>query len=86
MSHVSRARLAALLVTLSVSIVPFTSALAASPCKGMAQPVCQADAQCAWVDGYTRKDGRAVASHCKRKPVKQSAKKTPEQPRVSQLN
>ena len=44
--------------------------LAASPCKGMAQDSCAADAQCAWVDSYTRKDGRAVAAHCKLKPRK----------------
>lgn len=46
------------------------TAFAASPCKGMAQDSCAADAQCAWVDSYTRKDGRAVAAHCKLKPRK----------------
>jgi hypothetical protein len=46
------------------------SSLAASPCKGMALEACASDAQCAWVDSYTRKDGRTVAAHCKLKPRK----------------
>lgn len=44
--------------------------LAASPCKGMAHDACASDAQCAWVESYTRKDGRTVAAHCKLKPRK----------------
>lgn len=40
---------------------------AASPCKGMQESACTADSACTWVNGYTRKDGRAVSSHCKLK-------------------
>lgn len=50
-------------------------ASAASQCKGMQQNACGADAQCIWVDGYTRKDGRSVSSHCKTK----ARKKAPDQ-------
>ena len=58
---------AALLVT-GLFVAP--SSFAASPCKGMAQDACASDAQCAWIDSYTRKDGRTVAAHCKLKPRK----------------
>ena len=50
---------------------------AASPCKGLAQDTCTTTEGCLWVDGYTRKDGRAVTSHCKlkggRKPATEAS-------------
>jgi hypothetical protein len=46
---------------------------AASHCKGMAESACSSDSQCTWVDGYQRKDGRKVSSHCKLKRGKPSA-------------
>ena len=46
---------------------------AASECKGMQQDSCAQNAACTWVDGYTRKDGRQVASHCKLRSGKKSA-------------
>lgn len=49
------------------------TATAASHCKGMPQNACSADSQCAWVEGYQRKDGRAVSSHCKLKRGKQTS-------------
>jgi hypothetical protein len=49
------------------------SVSAASQCKGMQQDACASVAECAWVNGYVRKDGRSVASHCKTKPHKKSA-------------
>jgi hypothetical protein len=64
----------------NISLVPFHAALlaaamitpsvssAASPCKGLAVDACSADTQCTWVNGYARKDGRSVVSHCKLKP------------------
>ncbi len=51
-------------------------AFAASACKGISENACSAAEQCIWVKGYTRKDGRAVSSHCKlssRKKLDQSA-------------
>jgi len=56
----------------AVLVVP-TAAGAASPCKGLQADACSADAQCAWVNGYVRKDGRSVASHCKLKPSTNNA-------------
>ncbi len=50
-------------------------ASAASQCNGMQQNACVADGQCIWIDGYTRRDGRSVSSHCKTK----ARKKTPDQ-------
>mgnify|MGYP001580404479 CR=1 FL=1 len=40
---------------------------AASQCKGMQENACMSDGECLWVQGYTRKDGRSVSSHCKLK-------------------
>lgn len=48
------------------------AASAASQCKGVQQDACSAMAECAWVNGYVRKDGRSVSSHCKTKPRKKS--------------
>jgi hypothetical protein len=48
-------------------------ASAASQCAGTQQDACASMAQCTWVNGYVRKDGRSVASHCKTKARKKSA-------------
>ena len=49
-------------------------ALAASECKGLAQDVCVTNENCRWMDGYTRKDGIQVSSHCRlSKPRKKDA-------------
>lgn len=39
--------------------------LAESACKGLDQRQCEGKSDCTWVDGYTRKDGVKVSSHCK---------------------
>lgn len=52
-----------LLVVSLVSAAP--AAMAASPCKGLSQDVCTADKACAWVAGYTRKDGAKVKDYCR---------------------
>ncbi|MCB1801747.1 MAG: hypothetical protein KDI82_08685 [Gammaproteobacteria bacterium] len=46
-----------------LALSPFVGA--ASQCKGMSEQACADDSACTWVQGYTRKDGRAVSSHCK---------------------
>ena len=38
---------------------------AESACKGLEQRQCEGKSDCTWVDGYTRKDGIKVSSHCK---------------------
>ena len=54
----------ALLAAAALAAVP---ASAASQCKGAQQDACGAMAECTWVNGYVRKDGRSVSSHCKKK-------------------
>ncbi len=59
----------------------------ASQCKGLVENVCSADAQCTWVDGYVRKDGRAVSAHCRKSPGSNAAaKKTVVMPQIGQLD
>jgi len=71
--------------SVNISPVPFGAALfaaallasvtasAASQCKGMQQDSCMASAKCIWVNGYERKDGRSVSSHCKTRAKGKSA-------------
>lgn len=59
------------------------AATAASQCKGLSENSCNTSSQCAWVNGYQRKDGRSVSSHCKSRPsgkVQKSA--APDAPRL----
>lgn len=51
------------------------AAMAASPCKGLSQDSCSADKACAWVDGYTRKDGVKVKEYCRSSGQKSSGTK-----------
>jgi len=59
-----------LLAAVALASVP---ASAASQCKGVQQDACGAMAECSWVNGYVRKDGRSVSSHCKKKARGKSA-------------
>ena len=71
--HVINTSLRCLQVALLTgSVLASTSVLAASQCKGVQQDACLANAECAWVNGYVRKDGRSVASHCKTKARRKS--------------
>lgn len=68
-------------VTLIATVVLVSAPTsAASQCKGVQQAACGAMTECAWVDGYVRKDGRSVSSHCRkkarRKPADQAASGT----------
>jgi hypothetical protein len=40
-------------------------ALAESACKGLDQKTCESKADCTWIKGYTRKDGKEVSGYCK---------------------
>lgn len=42
-------------------------ALAGSACKGMAQDACEKAADCIWVGGYQKKDGKQVSGYCRAK-------------------
>lgn len=46
-------------------LLPVASAHAENACKGLPQQTCDGAEQCLWVNGYTRKDGREVASYCR---------------------
>jgi hypothetical protein len=49
-------------------------AVMAVECKGMEKSACERnEAQCSWVDGYTRSDGVKVSGHCRKKPGKKSS-------------
>lgn len=54
-----------LTVTAGALLVLSPFAGAASQCKGMSEQACASESACSWVQGYTRKDGRTVSSHCK---------------------
>ena len=55
-----------LLFSFALTALTSLSAQAAdTPCKGMEASACAADNACAWVPGYTRKDGVKVRSYCR---------------------
>jgi hypothetical protein len=74
-NHIKSSRVAFQVALLSGAMLFSAAGLAASQCKGMQQDACAAAGQCVWVNGYLRKDGRSVASHCKTR----SGKKMPDQ-------
>ncbi|MTW22520.1 hypothetical protein [Allochromatium palmeri] len=63
--------------TLPLLALTWQPALGASECKGLAQDLCTTKEQCRWMQGYTRKDGVQVSSHCRlSKPRKTEAPET----------
>jgi hypothetical protein len=46
---------------------------AQSACKGLSESACGTASSCSWVKGYTRKDGREVASYCRVKSKPKAA-------------
>ncbi|MES9957979.1 MAG: hypothetical protein ABW086_13075 [Sedimenticola sp.] len=59
-----------------------TGSLQAAECKGLSSKQCAADAACAWVDGYQRKDGRTVSGYCRTKPKMKAEKKKAAKPKA----
>ena len=60
-------RIAALSLSMTLglaSLLPGAS-LAESQCKGLENQACERKADCSWVDGYKRKDGKQVSSYCR---------------------
>lgn len=47
---------------------------AQSICQGLEKSPCEAKDACHWVDGYTRKDGVKVSSHCRKSPTRKDSK------------
>jgi hypothetical protein len=62
------------IVALATTLLLGASAGAmAVECKGMEKAACETnEAQCSWVDPYTRKDGVKVNGHCRKKSGKKS--------------
>ncbi|WP_200328553.1 hypothetical protein [Thiocystis violacea] len=67
-----RAR-AALIASLLLAGLASPPSFAESACKGLEKGPCSAKDACHWVDGYTRKDGVKVASHCRKTPSRKSS-------------
>ncbi|SDX81232.1 hypothetical protein SAMN05421644_11446 [Allochromatium warmingii] len=64
--------------TVPVLFLTTPAVFAASECKGLDQATCAAREECRWMDGYTRKDGIQVSSHCRMgKPRSKDAAATP---------
>jgi hypothetical protein len=58
---------------------------AAAQCKGLSASQCDTSSHCSWVNGYVRKDGRSVSSHCKSRPSGKAQKSlAPAAPRLGQ--
>ena len=60
---------------LAVTLVMFGTNVHAASCKGQSRSVCSTTTDCYWVDGYKRKDGVKVSSHCRSKAGKASKSK-----------
>lgn len=57
-----------------VMAAPFANA--ASQCKNLSQDACSAEPACAWVNGYTRKDGREVKAYCRNAPTRKGSQQS----------
>ena len=64
----------ALIAGLLVSLAFSSQANAASVCKGLENSACDSTSSCSWVEGYTRKDGKAVKSFCRSKAKSKTTK------------
>ncbi|MES9960527.1 MAG: hypothetical protein ABW089_08840 [Sedimenticola sp.] len=67
---------------LAALLFSVTGSLQAAECKGLSSEQCAADAACAWVDGYIRKDGRTVSGYCRTKPKMKAEKKKAAKPKA----
>ncbi len=65
-------QLAALSCVIAATMVAQPVA-AASACKGLERMACEANKNCRWLSGYTRKDGVQVSSHCRSLPKKSAS-------------
>jgi len=72
----NRLKLATSVATVILFSLLNTQAFAASSCKGLSSSACSDNTQCHWVDGYKRKDGKAVSAHCRTKPKRSKSVKS----------
>ena len=68
-------RTIALAITASASML-LSVPTQASSCKGLSDSDCNTNAQCRWVNAYTRGDGKQVSGYCRAKPVKRNPAQT----------
>lgn len=71
-------------VSLSTVVLASTLALISLPtqaagCKGLSDSQCSEEAQCRWVKGYARSDGRQVNGYCRTQMVKSKMLKVDKQ-------
>jgi hypothetical protein len=57
----------ALIAVVCTLAVGSGTALAESACKGLEQGACEKAADCIWVGGYEKKDGKQVSGYCRSK-------------------
>jgi hypothetical protein len=62
-----------MLLVLTGAVALISQTTVAAECKGMEKAACERQESCSWVDGYTRKDGVKVSSHCRKKGGKKSS-------------
>ena len=60
---------------LACTVLIFGTNANAASCKGKAKSTCSTATDCYWVDGYKRKDGVKVSSHCRAKAGKSDSMK-----------
>lgn len=73
MSRTTIMGVAAAAMTLAFAFTTANAAeKAASPCKGLAEPVCKADTKCSWVKPRKSAKGKEVAGYCRAKPAKKA--------------
>lgn len=59
---------------LAATVASAQATKSASPCKGLEQKACTANAACSWVRATTRKDGRKVRAYCRIKSNRSASK------------
>ena len=74
-SGIKRTAVLGLSVVLGIGSMLPTASLAAAECKGMEKRACENAADCLWVEGYKRKDGKQVSSYCRTKSKSTSSTK-----------
>lgn len=60
---------------LAFTLLVFGANAHAASCKGKTKSACSTASDCYWVDGYKRKDGIKVSSHCRTKAGKSDSMK-----------
>ncbi len=76
-SGISRSALFGISVAFGMMTMLPAASLAESQCKGLEKNACERKADCSWVEGYKRKDGKKVSSYCRSASKKSTSNSTP---------